>query len=489
MFVLELNFLTYIAKVQQHRNRKGDKMDIAVILAAGMGTRMNSKTIKVLHPILGKPMVQWSVDVASEAGFQSVVVVGNQEEAVREALKTSGVSFARQPEAKGTGHAVQCALPALKDLNAKRVLVFFGDTPLFRAETLLRLKEFHVSNAFDVTFVTAEIDEPASYGRLIRDDSGKALKIVEAANATPEELSVCEINTGAAIFEMSWLKEHLPNFKTHPPKGEVYLTDALEIAARSNKAGAMIISDASEADGVNNRVDLAKATQVLQERIVLGHMIEGVSFADPKSVTIEPSVEISKDVFIERGVILRGNTKIAEDVLIDAYSIVQNTTVGAGAIIHAYSHCDGAVIDNAAAVGPYARLRLGSRICSKAKVGNFVEVKNTTLGMGAKASHLTYLGDATVGENANIGAGTITCNYDGFNKHKTLIGTGAFIGSNSSLVAPVEIGAGALVGAGSTISENVESDSIALTRSEQRIFSGAAERFRQKAAGIKHSKE
>ena len=460
-------------------------MDIAVILAAGMGTRMVSKNIKVLHSILGKPMVQWSVDVAAEAGFASVVVVGNQEAAVRETLQKSGVSFARQPVAKGTGHAVQCALPVLEELGADRVLVFFGDTPLFRPETLNRLKTFHTQHQFDVTFVTAKVQDPGSYGRLIRDDAGHALKIVEAANATPEELSVCEVNTGAAMFEMAWLKQHLPHFKTHPPKDEIYLTDALELAADNQKAGAMVLYDASEADGVNNRVDLAKATRVLQKRIVRKHMLNGVSFADPSSVTIEPDVRIEKDACIERGVILRGKTKIMEDAMVDAYTVLQDTIVHVGATVHSHSNCKEAIIGPGSSIGPFARLREGTRIGSQAKVGNFVEIKKTTLGDGAKASHLTYLGDAEVGSRANIGAGTITCNYDGFNKYRTTIGSGAFVGSNTSLVAPVNIGEGALVGAGSTITQDIESNAIGVERSEQQNLQNAAERFRKKASAQK----
>ena len=462
-------------------------MDIAVILAAGMGTRMVSKKIKVLHPILGKPMVQWSVDVAAQAGFSSVVVVGNQEAAVRSALQTSGVSFARQPVAKGTGHAVQCALTALEELGANRVLVFFGDTPLFRPETLNQLKKFHTEHRFDVTFVTGLVSNPGSYGRLIRDADGNALKIVEAANATPEELLVCEVNTGAAMFEMTWLKEHLPTFKTHPPKDEIYLTDALELAARDQKAGAMVLSDVSEADGVNNRIDLARATQVLQQRIVREHMLNGVTFADPSSVTVEPDVQIAKDAFIERGVVLRGNTKIFEDVMVDAHTVLEHTVVHAGATVHSHSNCKGAVIGPESTVGPFARLREGTRIGRQAKVGNFVEMKKTVLGEGAKASHLTYLGDAEVGNHANVGAGTITCNYDGFNKHRTTIGSGAFIGSNTSLVAPVNVGDGALVGAGSTITKDVESNAIGVERSEQKNLHNAANRFRKKAIAHKEA--
>ncbi len=453
-------------------------MDIAVILAAGMGSRMKSKLIKVLHPILGKPMVQWSIDSATQAGFKSLVVVGNQEDAVREALKNSGVSFARQSTPKGTGHAVQCAMDELRSLNAERVLVFFGDTPLFRPATLSALKEFHVSNGFDVSFVTATLDNAGSYGRLIRNDAGEAQKIVEAANATPEELSVCEINTGAAMFEMSWLEEHLMTFEEHPPKGEIYLTDALEIAARSRKAGAMILRDAQEADGVNTRVDLAKATCVLQERIVEQQLLKGVTIVDPKNITIEPDVEIGMDVHLDRGVVLRGTTRIENGAVIDAHSLLEDTVVGMNTTIHAHSHCVGATLGNNVQIGPFARLREGSIVKDRAKVGNFVEMKKSVLGQGAKASHLTYLGDANIGAKANIGAGTITCNYDGFNKHKTEIGEGAFIGSNTSLVAPVRVGEGAIVGAGTVLTQSVSNDALAVARPEQKNIEGAAKRFR-----------
>ncbi len=455
-------------------------MDIAVILAAGMGSRMKSKLIKVLHPILGKPMVQWSIDSASQAGFKSLVVVGNQEEAVREALKDSGVSFARQATPKGTGHAVQCAMDELRMMNAQRVLVFFGDTPLFRPETLSALKDFHVTNGFDVSFVTATLDNPGSYGRLIRNDAGVALRIVEAANATPAELKVCEINTGAAMFEMSWLDKHLMTFEEHPPKGEIYLTDALEIAARSGKAGAMVLKDPQEADGVNTRVDLAKATGVLQARIVEQQLLKGVTIADPKNITIEPEVEIGMDVHLERGVILRGKTVIGEGSFIDAHTILEDTRVGKFTTIHAHSHCAGAKLANNVQIGPFARLREGTIVEDNAKVGNFVEMKKSVLGEGAKASHLTYLGDANIGSKANIGAGTITCNYDGFNKHKTEIGNGAFIGSNTALVAPVQIGDGSIVGAGTVVTQSVPDDAVAVARPEQRNIEGAAKRFRNR---------
>lgn len=462
-------------------------MQYAVILAAGMGSRMKSHTIKVLHPILGKTMVQWSVDAAHQANLHPVVVVGHQADAVKSSLEEQHrdglVSFALQPEAKGTGHAVLCALPELPQDVARgdvNVLVFFGDTPLFTSETLEKLMTFHRDGDFEVTFLTATLPDAGSYGRLVRDENGRALKIVEAANATPEELAIQEFNTGAAVFDLAWLHRNLPHFQTHPPKDEVYLTDALEIAAGSNSAGAMVLEDASEANGVNTRVDLAVATKVLQDRIVRKHMLNGVGFADPNSVTIEPEVQIDSDVWIERGVVLRGDTSISTDSVVDAYSVLESTQVGTGVHIAPFTHCHQAVIQHKAKVGPYARLREGTSVGQAAKVGNFVEMKKTQLGPGAKASHLSYLGDAKIGARANIGAGTITCNYNGYIKSKTTIGEDAFIGSNSALVAPVIIEDRSIVGAGSVITKDVPEDDIAIARGSQQNLPKAAIKYRAK---------
>ena len=449
-------------------------MQIALILAAGKGTRMKSKTIKVLHPILGQPMLQWSVDVAREAGLDPWVVVGHQEEKVRKTMEGEGLHFVRQDIPKGTGHAVQCALPDLPKQGT--LLVFFGDTPLFRAETLRKLLKYH--EGYYATFLSAQLEDAASYGRIVRDSEGRALRIVEAANATPEELEINEINTGAAVFDLAWLHRILMGFPTHPPKGEVYLTDALEYAAKEGKAAAMVIEDKSEADGVNDRRDLAQASAILQDRIIQEHLKNGVSFEDPRSNTVEKNVQIGNDSWVGRGVILRGKTKIASDVFIDAYSMVEDCEVLEDVQINAYSHCYQAKIGKNSIIGPYARLREGTVLEKKAKIGNFVETKKTTMGEGAKANHLTYLGDSEVGANVNVGAGTITCNYDGFRKHKTKIGEGAFIGSNSSLVAPVEIGEGAIVGAGSVIVKEVPKDAISIARGRQANFDGRAAKFR-----------
>ena len=448
--------------------------EIALILAAGKGTRMNSDTIKVLHPVLGKSLLQWSIDSARDAGLEPWIVVGHQEEKVRAALNEQDVRFVRQSEARGTGHAVLCALADLPATGT--LLVFFGDTPLFRSETLRQLRRFHGDNF--ATFLTSKVEDAASYGRLIRDKQGRAQKIVESAEATAEELAVCEINTGASVFDIAWLKSALPQFQPHPPKNEIYLTDALEAAYQHGKASAMVLSDNREADGVNDRWDLSMASRVLQNRILRKHAKNGVSFEDLDSVTVEADVRIERDVWIGRGVILKGKTEIAEHSRVEAYCVLEDTVISERAHIREFSHCFQARVEQGATVGPYGRLREQSRIGPNAKIGNFVEVKKTTVGAGAKASHLTYLGDATVGAKANVGAGTITCNYDGFSKNKTEIGQNAFIGSNSALVAPVRIGDGAIVGAGAVITKEVPANAIAIARGEQRNIQQAAVRFR-----------
>jgi len=450
--------------------------EIALILAAGKGTRMKSDLIKVLHPILGKPMLQWSIDAARQAGLQPWVVVGHQEDNVRAALAGQDIRFVRQSEARGTGHAVLCAIDALPSEGT--LLVFFGDTPLFRGETLQQLVQFHSDNL--ATFLTSKVAEPASYGRLIRDSEGRAHKIVEASEATPEELAVNEINTGASVFDIAWLKTQLPSFQPHAPKNEIYLTDALERAADEGRAGAMILTDNQEAEGVNDRWNLAEASKILQRRILRKHAFNGVSFEDPDSNSIEADVCIEQDTFIGRGVILKGQTSIGKNSRVEAYSCIEDCRIDSGVHIREYSHCFQAVVSSGAVIGPFARLREKSDIRSSARIGNFVEVKKTIVEEGAKANHLTYLGDAYIGAKANIGAGTITCNYDGFSKNQTSIGNGAFIGSNSALVAPVRIGDGAIVGAGATIVKDVPSDSIAVARGEQKHFDGAAIRFRNK---------
>ena len=448
----------------------------AVILAAGKGTRMHSSRIKVLHDILGVPMVAWPIQIAQSVGLSPLLVVGHQETEVREALADKDIHFARQPIPKGTGDAVRCALTELPETG--RMVVMAGDAPLFRRETLEKLMSAHGDSY--VTVLTAVIDEPGSYGRIIRDDACQPLRITEAAEATPEEKEITEINTGVYVFDVAWLRSVLPDFQPHPPKNEIYLTDAVELAAQLGKAQAVVLDDPREADGVNDRWALAEATRRLQMRVIQAHAMAGVTFEDPHSNTVECFVSLDQDVTIERGAILRGNTRVGANSRIGAYTVLCHTKVANDVHIKPHTHSESAVIGTGSVVGPFARLREGTQLDRQVKVGNFVETKKAHFHAGAKASHLSYIGDATIGEAANIGAGTITCNYDGFSKFKTKVGAGAFIGSNTALVAPVDIGADSIVGAGSVISKKVPSGSIALTRSPQETLEGGAIRFREK---------
>ncbi len=452
---------------------------IALILAAGKGTRMRSEKIKILHPLLGKKMVCWSIDAAEQAGLKPWIVVGHQEDAVRTSLSDRNLEYVRQDIPRGTGDAVSCAMRNLPETGT--LLVMCGDTPLFRSETLSMLLDSHKDNF--ATVLSTHIDEPGSYGRLVRDAKGNPLKIVEASEASEEELRITEINTGAYVFDIHWLRNQLPTFKEHPPKNEIYLTDAIERAAQLGKAQAVILDDWKESQGVNDRWALAMAATALQDRIIRHWAEQGVGFEDPSSVTVESEVQLAQDVYLERGAILRGKTSIKKGTNVGAYSIISDCQIGEN--VQVKSHCcfENARIENESMIGPFARLREGTVIGRKAKIGNFVETKKAHFSEGAKASHLSYVGDAEVGEKANIGAGTITCNYDGFRKHKTKIGKEAFIGSNTALVAPVNIGNGAIVGAGSTITENVADNAIAVARGPLKTRADAAKRFRTKRSG------
>jgi bifunctional UDP-N-acetylglucosamine pyrophosphorylase/glucosamine-1-phosphate N-acetyltransferase len=452
--------------------------DFAVILAAGRGTRMKSSLAKVLHPLLGRPMVAHVVAAAEQAGLRPVLVVNHQEEAVREVFAGTEVRFARQEQTRGTGDAVASALAALPD--AGTVVVMAGDAPLLRSETIAALLAAHGDAA--VTVLTAQLDDGAHYGRLERHADGRPWRIVEAKEASAEQLAIAEINTGLYCLDIAWLRAALPTLKPHAHKDEIYLTDVVELASGEGRCRVQVHTDFTEVQGINDRHELALARQALQARIVEDHGRNGVDFEQPSTVIIEPDVQIAPDVQIGAGVILRGKTSVAEGVHIAAYCELTDASVGPDVRIHSFSMLESATVERGGSIGPYARLRPGSLVCEGARVGNFVEMKKSRLGPGAKANHLTYLGDATVGEGANIGAGTITCNYDGFTKSQTEIGAGAFIGSNSALVAPVTVGEGAIVGAGSVITKTVPKDSVGIARGSQTNIDGAAERFRSRKA-------
>lgn len=435
---------------------------VAVVLAAGLGTRMRSPLAKVLHPLLGRPMVSWIVAALREAGVERViVVVHHQEDQVRAAL--GDVEFARQEAPRGTGDALAAAAALLPADGP--VVVTAGDTPLLSAASVRRLLREGAGPCSVASFVAAE---PTGYGRIVRDGG---VHIVEEAHCSPEERRIREVNSGMYRFEASFLREALPALCPHPPKGELYLTDLVQ-------PGATVVDGFPAEDflGVNDRAALAEARGLLRRRVNRAWALEGVDLADLDTIDIGAEVRLLPGAEVGAGTVLAGRCEIGGSV--GPGCVLRDTVVEVGAHIEAGTIAEGAVVRAGAKVGPMARLRPGALIEEDAHVGNFVEVKNAVLHRGAKANHLAYIGDAEVGAAANVGAGTITCNYDGVRKNRTVIGARAFIGSNSALVAPVHIGEGAIVGAGSTVAEDVPADAIAVERAPLKVREGSAERLR-----------
>lgn len=434
----------------------------AVILAAGHGVRMKSSTPKVLHEVGGRSMLAHVMAAAGELSpSRMAVVVGDHAPGVGEAARAErgDVAIAVQAPPRGTGDAVMKAGPALEGF-AGVVLVLYADTPLVEAATLKSLAE-KIDGGVAVSILGMTPIDPGAYGRLKLGADGSLEAIIEAKDASPEELDIDFVNSGVMAIDSDFLARALPRLNNDNAKGEYYLTDIVAIARGEGLSCAVVEADEDEVVGVNSRVELAVAEEIFQDRRRLQVMEAGVTLIDPSTVYFSYDTEIANDVIIEPNVFFGKGVKIAS-----------------GATIKAYSHLEGARVGEGASVGPFARLRPGAKLARDSKVGNFVEVKNAELGAGAKVSHLTYIGDASVGAEANIGAGTITCNYDGFSKHKTEIGEGAFIGSNSALVAPVKIGKGAYVGSGSVITKDVEDDALAVARGRQSEIKGWAAKFR-----------
>ena len=468
-------------------NEPADARGVAVILAAGMGTRMKSRLAKVLHPLLGRSMAGWVVAAARQAGLRSIAVVNHQEDAVRANLAAPDVSFVRQPQPLGTGHAVASAAAALPVEGP--VVVLCGDAPLVRAETLVALLDAHAASSHPVTVLTARVPDPAAYGRILRGPDGSVRGIVEAAEATPEQLAIDEINTGAYAFDAAYLREMLPRLEPHAPKGEYYLTDLVELAAERGGSGGLVHHDVDELMGVNDKWALSLARAVLQERLLRSHALAGVTFQHPSSTRVEADVTLEQDVVVGPHVVLAGRTHVGEGSVISAGCVLTDARVGADVLVKPYSVFEDCHVGDETQIGPFARLRPAAEVRVGAKVGNFVEIKKSVIEPGAKVPHLSYVGDAHVGPGANVGAGTITCNYDGYGKHRTEIGAGAFIGSNTSLVAPVAVGEGALVGAGSVVTRDVPPDALALGRARQVTMEGAAVQIRARAEQRKREKD
>ena len=435
-----------------------------VILAAGQGTRMRSALPKPLHLLGGKPLLAHAIDAAVALEPERIIVVcGHGAEPLRAAFSQAPVEWAEQREQRGSGHAVIQALPAVDP--AARVLVLYADVALVRSESLRRL----VADESGVTLLTADVEDPFGYGRIIRNRDESVAGIVEHADATPGQRRVREINVGPMVAPGGWLGKACRALKPAGVKQEIYLTHTVEIAlAEGVPVRAVRTDEAEEAMGVNSPAQLADAERVLRRRRAAALMEAGVRIADPERIEIRADVRAGRDVFLDVGVVLEGEVRLGDGASIGAYSVVSDTRIGAGARIEPHCVVDGARIGARASVGPFARLRPAARLGEESRVGNFVEVKNSELGEGAKASHLSYVGDSEVGSKVNIGAGVITCNYDGKRKHRTVIGDGAFIGSGVELVAPVEVGAGALIGAGSTITKPAPAEQLTVARSRQK---------------------
>ena len=435
-----------------------------VILAAGQGTRMRSDTHKVLHPIACKPLLMHLLDSVDRVGAEKrVVVVGKGRDQVERALAGRDVTIAHQAEQKGTAHAVQQAQDALAGYDGA-VLILYGDTPFVEPETLKRmLDRLDGDGGPGVVVLASTPDDPLKYGRIILGEGDHIARMVEYKDATEEERAVRLCNSGMMAVRARDLFRWLDRVGNDNAAGEYYLPDVVNIAAGEGRDAVVIEGDPYETAGVNSRAELAHLELDWQRRRREEALQEGATLIDPESVWFAADTRLGRDVTVEPHVVFGPGVQVAD-----------------GATIKAFSHIEGATIARKAVIGPFARLRPGANIGEKAKVGNFVEVKKATLGHGAKANHLSYIGDADVGADANIGAGTITCNYDGIGKYGTVIGEGAFIGSNTALVAPVSVGAGAIVGAGSVITKDVEPDSLAVERSEQKGIAGWARRFRER---------
>ena len=432
------------------------------ILAAGHGTRMRSDMAKPLHKIGAKPMLGWVIETAHAAGSNAVCVVTAPHHNEIEAYLADtypSVTATKQKEALGTGHAAQTALAAIGTHN-QPILVLFGDTPLITAETCQRLAA-EIRQGADVCVLGFETQMPTGYGRLVRDEHGNLNAIIEEADATDAQKTITLVNAGVMAFSSDMAETYLASLTNQNAQGEYYLTDMVAIAVANGKNVTAVTAQSDEVQGVNSRADLAKVEAALQHRLRDAAMAQGVTLQAPETIFLSSDTIFEKDCLIEPHVV-----------------IAPGCTIKQGAHIKAFSHLEGAVVGTNAVIGPYARLRPGATLSSNVKIGNFVEIKKATLEEGAKVNHLSYIGDATIGAHANIGAGTITCNYDGYDKFQTQIGKGAFIGSNTALVAPISVGDGAIIGAGSTITKDVVADDLSLTRAQQKTLPQGGAKFR-----------
>jgi bifunctional UDP-N-acetylglucosamine pyrophosphorylase/glucosamine-1-phosphate N-acetyltransferase len=440
-----------------------------IILAAGQGTRMRSELPKVLQPLAGRPLLSHVVGCATALNADDVCVVyGHGGDIVKNAFANESLRWALQAEQNGTGHAVQQAMPETPDDT--RVLILFGDVPLLMPATLKRLLDATADD--EMAILTVDMEDPSGYGRIIREN-GKVTSNIEHKDATEAERAVNEINTGVMLCPAMKLKNWLNNLGNDNSQGEYYLTDVIAMAVADGITVHGVKADTwVEVMGINDKKQLAEAERALQARLVDELMAQGVGFADPARVDIRGNLACGKDVFIDINAIFEGDVSLGDGTRIESNNLIRDSKLGAGTVVHSNCHIEGANTGNDCEIGPFARLRPGAELANKVKVGNFVEIKKSTVADGSKVNHLTYIGDTDVGEGVNIGAGTITCNYDGANKHRTTIGDGVFVGSGVNLVAPIEVGSGATIGAGSTITKRVAEDSLTLERSKQMTIPG-----------------
>ena len=441
-------------------------MYTSVILAAGMGTRMKSKMPKVLHKVCGKPLSKWVIDASKAAGADKVcAVVGHKAETVKEVLGDV-CEFALQAEQKGTGHAVMQAIDVIKNSKGE-VVILNGDTPLITAETINKAIEYHKNNGNQATVITAILDDATGYGRIVRDNDGSVLKIVEQKDASEEEKKINEVNSGMYVFDAQSLVYALDKITPNNAQGEYYLTDTLEILlSAGKKIGGYAISDNDEIRGINDRVQLNEAEKIMQKRINEYHMRNGVTMRNPESVYIEDGVEIGNDTEICQNVTIKSGTKIGSDCVIGSGSMLDRAVIHDGVDVLSSVILESEV-DEGTHVGPFAYIRPNCHVGKEVKVGDFVELKNSNIDDGTKISHLTYIGDSDVGKRVNFGCGTVTCNYDGKKKYRTTIGDDCFVGCNTNFVSPINVGDGVYIAAGSTITEDIPENSLSIARARQ----------------------
>ncbi len=473
-----------------------------IVLAAGKGTRMKSKKPKVLHSLCGNPLIFYPLEALRKLGSKDVtVVVGYGAQEVQENFAGTGMDFCLQKDQLGTGHAVMCAVKGRKKKNLlKDTLILSGDVPLLKENTLKELFKVHrrrqgksknkTEKIQAVTLLSVFLADPTGYGRIIRDMEGRIERIVEQKDLKGDEGDTCEVNTGIYLFDTEFLHANLKKLGTKNAQKEYYLPDLVALAfKRGLGVSSLTHTDPGEVMGVNDRVELSRASSIMRERVLRELMAGGTTLINPFATYIDYGVKTGQDTTIYPNVHLSGNTTVGRDCVIEEGVKIHDSKIGNGTTVRSYSVIESSVVGKGATVGPFARLRPGAKISDNARIGNFVEIKKSTIGRGSKVNHLSYIGDAVIGKDVNIGAGTITCNYDGVNKHQTVIKDGAFIGSDSQFIAPVTVGKNAYIGSGSTITKDVPPDSLALARAELVILKGwVKERASEKKKEKKNNK-